>query len=515
MKHPTSLNGLKPLWLVWVACWLFSLVGCANAPLATLKPFNSFANEAPQGSGAEWRAINRLSYGPTPGLLADIKANGHPKRWALQQLDAARQASLQTAQLPPDLESINASLPTIFEGARKEREARAAVTSGTPINEQLPNDRRFNFHDAVDPLFYNRTQINKAMAWRLASCSSDDYEQPLLARMTEFWFNHFNVYQQKGTVRPFVGHYAINVARKHALGKFEDLVLASAKHPAMLYYLDQWLSVAPQAARAGQAARGLNENYARELMELHTLGVQGGYTQDDVRELARVLTGWTISARSPDGFQFVMRLHESGNKTIMGQTIPSSAQHLGEKEGEQAIRFLANHPATARRVSHRLAEYFVSDNPPPELIDAMSKTFMATHGDIYEVMKVLLNHAAFWDPANKLYRTPYDYACASLRTVNAGQDRSKWLQAFGYAAVAGNGIHNWPTPDGYAFNANTWLTPEALTRRIDFALTMGRGAKERPDISEYLSDATQKAVMTQTPPQRMGFVLGSSELVYK
>jgi uncharacterized protein (DUF1800 family) len=283
----------------------------------------------------------------------------------------------------------------------------------------------------------------------------------------------------------------------------------------MLYYLDQWLSVAPQAARAGQGARGLNENYARELMELHTLGVHGGYTQDDVREMARVLTGWTISARSPDGFQFVMRLHESGNKTIMGQTIPSSAQHLGEKEGEQAIRFLANHPATARRVSHRLAEYFVSDNPPSELIEAMSKTFMATHGDIYEVMKVLLNHAAFWDPANKLYRTPYDYACASLRTVNAGQDRSKWLQAFGYTAVAGNGIHNWPTPDGYAFNANTWLTPEALTRRIDFALTMGRGAKERPDISEYLSDATQKAVMTQMPAQRMGFVLGSSELVYK
>jgi uncharacterized protein (DUF1800 family) len=283
----------------------------------------------------------------------------------------------------------------------------------------------------------------------------------------------------------------------------------------MLYYLDQWLSVAPQAARAGQGARGLNENYARELMELHTLGVHGGYTQDDVREMARVLTGWTISARSPDGFQFVMRLHESGNKTIMGQTIPSSAQHLGQKEGEQAIRFLANHPATARRVSQRLAEYFVSDNPPPELIGTMSKTFMATRGDIYEVMKVLLNHGAFWDPANKLYRTPYDYACASLRTVNAGQDRFKWLQAFGYAAVAGNGIHNWPAPDGYAFNANTWLTPEALTRRIDFALTMGRGAKERPDINEYLSDATQKAVMTQTPAQRMGFVLGSSELVYK
>ena len=127
MKHPPSLNGLKPLWLVWITLWLFSLAGCANAPLATFKPFNSFVNVEPQGSSAEWRAINRLSYGPTPALLADIKANGHPKRWALQQLEAAREASLQVAKLSPDLESINASLPTIFDGARKEREARAAV----------------------------------------------------------------------------------------------------------------------------------------------------------------------------------------------------------------------------------------------------------------------------------------------------------------------------------------------------------------------------------------------------
>jgi uncharacterized protein (DUF1800 family) len=357
--------------------------------------------------------------------------------------------------------------------------------------------------------------VNKAVAWRLASCSSDNVEQPLLARMTEFWFNHFNVYQQKGSVRPFTGHYAINVARAHALGKFEDLVMASAKHPAMLYYLDQWLSVSPQAGRAGQSSRGLNENYARELMELHTLGVRGGYTQEDVRELARVLTGWTVAPRSQDGFQFVMRLHDSGNKTIMGQSIPSSAQFMGVKEGEQAIRFLANHPATAQRVSLRLAEYFVADLPPEALVDQMAKTFLATGGDIYQVMKVMLSSAAFWDPENKLYRTPYDFACASLRVLNVAQDRNKWLQAFGYSFVAGQAIQNWQTPDGYAFNANTWFTPEALTRRIDFALTIARNAPERIDLYPYLSDTTIKAVMKQPPLQRMGFVLGSSELVFK
>jgi uncharacterized protein (DUF1800 family) len=357
--------------------------------------------------------------------------------------------------------------------------------------------------------------VNKAIAWRLASCSSDEIEQPLLARMTEFWFNHFNVYQQKGTVRPFVGHYTLHVARAHALGKFEDLVMASAQHPAMLYYLDQWLSVSPQAVRAGQNARGLNENYARELMELHTLGVNGGYSQDDVRELARVLTGWTIAPRAPNGFQFVMRLHESGTKTVMGQSMPSSAQKMGQQEGEQIIRFLANHHSTAQRVSKRLAEYFVADVPPQNLVNAMSEKFLSSGGDIYEVMKVMLNHEAFWNPEHKLYRTPIDFACASLRALNAGQDRTKWLQAFGYAAVAGQGIQNWLTPDGYAFNAATWLTPEALTRRIDFSLNIARNTPERSDLYGYLSDSSLQAVLKQPPAQRMGFVLGSSELVFK
>lgn len=515
MKQLTSFKSLKPLWLVFEICLLMCLWACAQAPFPNVASVASVGNIETQGPAAEWRAINRLSYGPTPALLADIKASGQPQAWALQQLEAARQASLQPAKLPTDLSSINDPLPTMFEGARHEREARAAVPAGTRINEQVTNEKRFHFQEQAEPLFFNRTQVNKAVAWRLASCGSDEFEQPLLARMTEFWFNHFNVYQLKGSVRPFAGHYAINVARAHALGKFEDLVLASAKHPAMLYYLDQWLSVSPQPARAGQSPRGLNENYARELMELHTLGVQGGYTQEDVRELARILTGWTVSARSADGFQFVLRQHDSGHKTLMGQSIPSAAQFSGVKEGEQAIRFLANHPATAQRISRRLAEYFVADDPPQALIDQMTQTFLATGGDIYQVMKVLLNSTAFWDPAHKLYRTPYDFACASLRVLNAGQDRGKWLNSFGHTAVAGQGIQNWLTPDGYAFNASTWLLPEALTRRIDFALSIARNAPERPDVYHYLSDSTLKAVMKQAPAQRMGFVLGSSELVFK
>jgi uncharacterized protein (DUF1800 family) len=243
--------------------------------------------------------------------------------------------------------------------------------------------------------------------------------------------------------------------------------------------------------------------------------MDAGYTQEDVRELARVLTGWTVSPRNPSGFQFSARQHESGNKSVMGQKIPSSGLYIGEKEGEQAIRFLANHPATARRVSNRLAQYFVADEPPTALVDDMTKTFLNTGGDIYQVMAVMLNNAAFWDPNNRLYRTPYDFACAAMRTLNAGQDRVKWLQAFDYVNAAGQGIQNWQTPDGYSFNASTWLTPESLTRRIDFALNIGRNAQERRDLIPYLSSNTLQAVIKRTPNQKMGFMLGSPELVFK
>ena len=469
----------------------------------------------PVGQSAQWRALNRLAYGPTSTLVAQIQSAPSPLAWANSQLDEALQASRLPPKLPNDLASIGGSLPEIFEGAKKEREARATVPASTPLNENLPNEKRFDFSVEAEAYFFNRTQLNKGLAWRLASCSDDALEQPLLARMTEFWFNHFNVYQQKGTVRPFAGHYAIHVARAHALGRFEDLVLASAKHPALLYYLDQWLSVSPQVNRAGQIVRGLNENYARELMELHTLGVHGGYSQSDVRELAKILTGWTVSAKSADGFQFVARLHEPGQKILMGRKIPSSSEKIGEGEGEEAIRFLARQPATAKRVSRRLAEYFVSDQPPEALVEKMSQTFIRTQGDIYQVMKVLIHSASFWDANERLYRTPYDFACASLSALQVKKDRNKWLQSLGYIAAAGQPLQNWLTPDGYSFSTATWLSPEALTRRIDFALAVARNASERPDVYPYLSESSLKAVMKQAPNVRMGFVLGSPEMIYK
>ncbi len=500
-----------------------ALAGCSLSPSlhekssAVVSPTHLTRPESSliQGRPAQWRAINRLTYGPTPEGLVKIQAAKDPLDWALVQLDAARAASRQPARLPADLADLGRPLPALFEGARHEREARANVPPGTVLEEALPGDKRFDFSAPASVYFFNRTQVNKAIAWRLAACSSDEAEQALLARMTEFWFNHFNVHQNKGPVRPFAGHYALHVARAHALGKFEDLVLASARHPAMLYYLDQWQSVSPALARGKGSQRGLNENYARELMELHTLGVHGGYTQSDVRALAHILTGWTVSPQSESGFEFVARNHSPGPKTWLTHTLGGTPANAGVAEGEQAIRILSRHPATARRVSTRLAQYFVADTPPKSLIDAMSNMFLHTEGDIYQVMQVMIRSDDFWRPESRLYRTPFDFACAALRTLQAGQNRGAWLQALNYTAVAGQPIQNWQTPDGYALDAATWLSPEALTRRIDFALNIARQSPPREDLYAYLSLATAKTIQLQPTAQRMGLMLGSPEFLYK
>jgi uncharacterized protein (DUF1800 family) len=340
-------------------------------------------------------------------------------------------------------------------------------------------------------------------------------ENVLLARMTEFWFNHLNVYIGKGPVRPFVGHYLINVARAHALGRFEDLLLASAHHPAMLHYLDQAQSVANGTPGAEGTTRGLNENYARELMELHTLGVDGGYTQNDVRELARVLTGWTVGPNSSDGFRFAFRSHDTASKSVMGHSYPDGLFSRGETEGEQAIRMLAHHPSTARRLSLRLAQFFVSDQPSTDLVNRLSQNFLQSQGDIKQWLQTLLQSPEFWDPANRLFKTPMDFACSALTATQGAQDRRNLLLTLGFLSNAGQPLHGWQTPDGYKTDAATWLAPEALTRRADFALALGKQSVDLEYLLPFLGEATRQTVAQQKPGQRFGLMLASPEFMYK
>jgi uncharacterized protein (DUF1800 family) len=404
---------------------------------------------------------------------------------------------------------------------QRERQARASLktaernAANAEASANAGARQPLDFSAPAEPQNFNRAMAEKTHVWRLQACSQPEQENVLLARMTEFWFNHLNVYIGKGPVRPFVGHYLINVARAHALGRYEDLLLASARHPAMLHYLDQTQSVAEGTRGPQGATRGLNENYARELMELHTLGVDGGYTQADVRELARVLTGWSVGPNSSDGFRFAMRSHDTGSKTVLGHSYPEGFFGRGEAEGEQAIRMLARHPSTARRLSLRLAQFFVADQPQAELVQRLSQSFLQSQGDIRTWLQTLLQSPEFWDPANRLFKTPMDFACAALTATQGAQDRRNLRLTLGFLNNAGQPLHGWQTPDGYKTDAATWMAPEALTRRADYALTLGRQSADLEFLLPFLGAATRETISHQRPEQRFGLMLASPEFMAK
>jgi uncharacterized protein (DUF1800 family) len=478
------------------------LTACVLAASAS-----GFSQTLPDGSPAAiWRATSRLGYGPTPALAQAAQPSA--KAWGLAQLEAAKVASQRAAQLPSALQVLTANQQQVTARFHEEREARkdGRANLQKPTNPTAPMQGDGAMSLGADAENYSRDMALAAGAWRLATCSNPDLENPLLARMTEFWFNHFNVLIDKGPVRPYVGNYLLSAIRPHALGKFEDLLLATAQHPAMLLYLDQ----------AQSTQRGLNENYARELMELHTLGVNGGYTQADVRELARILTGWSVDIAGGQGFVFRPRAHEEGSKTIMGRSFTES----GQAQGIAAIKFLAHHPATAQRVSARLATFFVADQPSKALVNKLASSFTRSGGDIAVVMRTLIDSPEFWDAGNTLFKTPMDYACSSLAAAGLVKDEANrnqnLRQATGFLAQAGQRLHGWQTPDGYKTDANTWLAPEALTRRADFAFGIAPRIEEPSFLQQFYSSATRERIAKESAPNmRTGLLLAAPEFMSK
>jgi uncharacterized protein (DUF1800 family) len=438
-------------------------------------------------------------------------ASSGSKAWSLAQLDAARQESQRPAQLPPALNLLAAHQGQVSARFHEEREARRvgreSLQKPTAPMQPVQQTQANPMNTAgSDPENYSRDMALATGAWRLASCSNPNMENPLLARMTEFWFNHFNVFIGKGPVRPYVGNYLLTAIRPNALGKFEDLLLATAQHPAMLTYLDQ----------AQSTQRGLNENYARELMELHTLGVNGGYTQADVRELARILTGWSVDISGGQGFVFRPRAHEEGTKSLMGRSFSES----GQAQGIAAIKFLAQHPATAQRIATRLATFFVADQPSKALTDKLARSFTQTGGDIHAVMKSLIESPEFWDGSATLFKTPMDYACSSLAAAGLVKDEAhrnqNLRQTNGFLSQAGQPLHGWQTPDGYKTDAATWLAPEALTRRADHAFSLAPRMEEPSFLLPFYSSATRKRIEKETQVNmRTGLLLAAPEFMSK
>jgi uncharacterized protein (DUF1800 family) len=334
--------------------------------------------------------------------------------------------------------------------------------------------------------------------------------------MTDFWMNHFNVFIAKGADRYDLTSYERDVIRPRVMGKFEDLLLATAASPAMLFYLDNWLSVGPDSdftkgIHRGYGQRrirrfppprphpqqkrrsGLNENYGRELMELHTLGVNGGYTQKDVTEVAKVFTGWTLEQPlKGGGFKFDDRLHEPGTKIVLGHKI----KEHGEKEGYEVVHILAHHPSTAKFICNKLAMRFVSDNPPPALVDRMAKTFLKKNGEIREVLKTMLQSPEFWAP--ETYRakvkTPLEFTVSALRAT--GADVSDATVLTRQLAAMGMPLYGSQPPTGYSMKAESWISSAALLGRMNFAIRLSSG-KIRGVRVEWLEPQGEQAADPQ------------------
>jgi len=365
-------------------------------------------------------------------------------------------------------------------------------------------------------------------------------ERQLQQVMDDFWFNHFNVFAGKGEDRYYLTSYERDVIQPRALGKFKDLVTSTAKSPAMLFYLDNFLSADPRAARrqaAERAARqqwrrgrlgmprppanpqqakknerGLNENYGRELMELHTLGVDGGYTQKDVTEVARCFTGWTIDKpRQYADFKFDDRLHDPDPKIVLGKKIHAG----GMKDGEQVIDLLVHHPSTARFISTKLARRFVSDTPPPALVSRMAETFQSSDGDIKAVLHTMIWSPEFW--SRESYRakikTPFELVVSAVRAL--GTDVDTPMPLVQWVGRIGEPLYLCQPPTGYSDKADAWVNTGALLNRLNYSLALAgnkmRGA--RTDVASLLgveSSADPKAALDRAVQVFLGGQAGAT-----
>lgn len=532
-------------------------------------------------------ALNRLGFGPRPGDMDRVRQMGL-ENWIEKQLkpeslnDSAVDARLErfstltmsTAKLyqefpQPQVAARQAGM-TLEEYRRMQEERQRARNSRTPPDSANPPNTQqseMNTEDAAKPPAQanpqNRDPLagdpNNPPAQRLLDARSPQRviaelsmakltraiysERQLEEQMVDFWFNHFNVFAGKGPDRWMLTSYERDVIRPYALGKFRNLLEATAKSPAMLFYLDNWMSADPKAAErvqqqmaqrrqrnaarnpfglgfpgqmngrlgrrlppqnpngrqspngqpgaAGQQlppqqrARGLNENYARELMELHTLGVDGGYTQQDVIEVAKCFTGWTMrQPRQNPEFYFENRLHDTSTKTVLGHKIHAG----GMKDGEEVLDLLARHPATARFISTKLARHFVADNPPPALVDRMVKTFQQTDGDIRAVLHTMIFSPEFWSRQafRAKIKTPFELVASAARAL--GTDVDVPLPLVAWTARIGEPLYMCQPPTGYKDTAETWVNTGALLNRLNFALALAgnrmRGA--RTDIAALL-----------------------------
>lgn len=433
-------------------------VAVAPTPVVAAPPARTVVDPPPSAAAlADARhVLSRFAFGPRPGELERVARMGHA-RWLGEQLAGPEESPLLEAALVPHRAAFAPPKQLIeaWLGEDWEESARS--------DRELKRELRPYFNEHLQRL-------------ATAELTRDILShRQLEAVMTDFWANHFNVFAGKGFVRLFEGDYLDRAIRPHALGKFSDLLLATARHPAMLLYLDNAQSRKESGrVRQGKARRGLNENYARELLELHTLGVDGGYTQGDVQNVARILTGWSVVRVNEGGFDFVFRksAHDKREKTVLGEVFPAGQ---GEAEGRRLLEQLARHPSTARHLARRLCARFVADDPPPTCVTAASRAYLTSQGEIKDVLRAILDDASFWSPAARAakLKTPLELVASAARALGAQPDGSlalsKALERLGAPLLQER------VPTGYPDSEPEWASSGGMLARMTFASDLGAG----------------------------------------
>jgi uncharacterized protein (DUF1800 family) len=503
---------------------LAALAGCSGSPGAPSASVRDAAAPAPSATpnatanataapdaealARAHHALDRLGFGARPG---------EAERVAREGVDAWIARQMQPATIPDaQLEAALSALPTL---SMSMKELIAAFPKPMPARPgELDMDRK-----AKSGVPATRKDAAKRPRQILAELSAQKVmravqsERQLQEVLVDFWFNHFNVFAGKSRQTLYtLGDYERTAIRPNVFGKFRDLLGATAQHPAMLFYLDNFRSAAEQGA-AGAAgkkpaknkARGLNENYGRELLELHTVGVDGGYTQDDVRQAARALTGWTVNEPGVDpAFVFRPAMHDGGAKSVLGTALDRG----GKGDGEQLLDMLARRPETARLVARKLAQRFVSDAPPQALVDRLAETFTRTDGELRAVYAALFASPEMWAAETRTAKTrkPFELAASALRTTGASYDGSP--QLVGRIERLGEPLYRCQPPTGYKDTADAWVSTGALVSRINFGIDLAAGKIQgvqmdarplagggSPDDSEALVDALSAALLHRAP----------------
>lgn len=478
-------------------------------------------------------ALTRFGLGASPGEI-DAVARG-PRAWLDGQIRASGAPQPQ------------GSFPTSSERVVQYAEYRDAASNARQVRRQSPTDATAmtpasangetpQAQAAFDARRMERRNLTQDTAQeflaraRLGATTPDGFAE----RWALFWSNALTVSAVKFQSAVFIGQYEREAIRPHVFGAFADLLVAAEQHPAMLLYLDQAQSIGPNSPAGQRRSAGLNENLAREILELHTVGADGGYTQADVTEFARALTGWSLEgqgARQPrrpnarraafladqpgaDGFAFRPILHEPGERTVMGRKHGPA----GEAQGEAILRDLATRPQTAKRLAHRIAAHFVADDPPPPLVAALETAWLSSNGRLDVVARALISAPEAWAPAPAKVKTPYEFIVSTHRALGTAPQRPQGLQP--PLVAMGQPAFSAPSPEGWPDTAADWAGPDALVKRLEWASTVAdaaRGQNEPVQIAEAalgprLSDRTRTAVSrAESRPEALTLFLMSPE----